>query len=148
MQAKLKVNTEQNQTRLSSLSVADCAATNALPADQLITNSSSPTAIASAGPQTRRSSVASCSGDVIAARHVRRAEEAWRAYTSQNRSVIVDTFQGQFKSTVSDFVSPGFLASLFCGNFLIMSLHQQQLQYCYTSILRPLHRVNLCWPAP
>ena len=115
MQAKLKVNTEQNQTRLSSLPIADCTATNAIPADQLIANSSSsPVVNSAAGSQSLQSSALSCSGDVIAARHVRRAEEAWRAYTSQNRSVIVDTFQGQFKSTVSNFASPDFFMSVLC----------------------------------
>jgi len=102
MQAKMKVNTEQNQTRSSSLPVADCTATNSLPSDQLITNSP-PATVSTAISQSLRSSAVSCSGDAIASRHVRRAEEAWRAYTSRNRSVIVDTFQGQFKSTVSNF---------------------------------------------
>jgi len=101
MQTKLKVNTEQNQTRSSSPPVADCTATNnAIPSDQLIVNSSSPVAISAAGSQTLQSLAVSCSVDVITARHIQRAESAWRAYTSRNRSVIVDTFQGQFKSTV------------------------------------------------
>jgi len=105
MQAKLKVNTEQNQTRLPSLPIADCTAANAIPADQLIANSSSSAAVSAASPQLLRSSAMLCSSEVIAARHMQRAEQAWRAYTSQNRSVIVDTFQGQFKSTVSNFAS-------------------------------------------
>jgi len=99
MQVKLKVNTEQNQTRSSSPLVADCTA---VPVDQLTASSSSPAATSTVGSQTFPPSAASCSGDVIAAHHVRRAETAWLAYMSRNRSVIVDTFQGQFKSTVSN----------------------------------------------
>ena len=101
MQVKLKVNTEQNQTRSSTPPVADCTASNAVPADQLIASSSSPVTVTAAGSQNVPSSAASCTGDVITARHIRRAEDAWLAYISRNRSVIVDTFQGQFKSTVS-----------------------------------------------
>ncbi|XP_013415343.1 uncharacterized protein LOC106177185 [Lingula anatina] len=33
-------------------------------------------------------------------RYVEAAEKSWKEYLSQNKSVIVDTFQGQFKSTV------------------------------------------------
>jgi len=101
MQVKLKVNTEQNQTRPSCPPVADCAATSAVTGDQLIASSSAAVAISAVSSQAVQSSAVSCAGDVITARHVRRAELAWLAYTSQNRSVIVDTFQGQFKSTVS-----------------------------------------------
>lgn len=101
MQAKLKVNTEQNQTRLSSSALVNCTATNATAGDQLIDGSSSPVTVSTASSHVVQSP-ASCTGDVVAARHVRRAEKAWLAYTSRNRSVIVDTFQGQFKSTVSN----------------------------------------------
>ena len=100
MQVKLKVNTEQNQTR--SLPLADCTATNAVPADQLTAGSSSPVSVSAIGSQTIPSSAVSCTGDIITSHHVQRAEDAWRAYISRNRSVIVDTFQGQFKSTVSN----------------------------------------------
>ena len=102
MQAKVKVNTEQNQTRSSaSPPMASCVAMNAVPADQLIANSSSPVTISAASSQTVESSATSCTEGIITARHVQRAEEAWREYTNRNRSVIIDTFQGQFKSTVS-----------------------------------------------
>ena len=106
MHVKLKVNTEQNQTRSSSPPVA----TNVIAGDQLIASSSA-VAVSAASAYTVQSSAVSCTGDVITAHHVRRAEEAWRAYTSRNRSVIVDTFQGQFKSTVS--IHPGIL--VFCS---------------------------------
>jgi len=92
MQAKLKVNTEQNATRPSAVLVADCTAANP---DQLIQNLPTSAAISADRSQSVQASAASRAGDM------RRAEEAWRAYTSRNRSVIVDTFQGQFKSTVS-----------------------------------------------
>lgn len=42
-------------------------------------------------------------GALYTASEVMAAEEAWKTYRSKNDSVIVDTFQGQFKSTVSDF---------------------------------------------
>lgn len=104
MQAKLKVNTEQNLTRSCSPPVADCTVSNAISGDQLTASSSSAVAMSAGSPHTAQSSALSCTGDLSTARHIRRAEEAWRAYTSRNRSVIVDTFQGQFKSTVSNFV--------------------------------------------
>jgi len=100
MQVKLKVNTEQNQTR--SLPLADCTVANAVPADQLTAGSSSPISVSAVGSHPIPSSAVSCSGDVVTSHHVRRAEDAWLAYISRNRSVIVDTFQGQFKSTVSN----------------------------------------------
>lgn len=42
-------------------------------------------------------------GALYTASEVMAAEEAWKMYRGKNDSVIVDTFQGQFKSTVSDF---------------------------------------------
>lgn len=104
MQAKLKVNTEQNLTRSSSPPVADCTASDAVSVDQLTASSSSSVVMSAGSSHTAQSSALSCAGDLTTARHIRRAEEAWRAYTSRNRSVIVDTFQGQFKSTVSNVV--------------------------------------------
>lgn len=104
MQAKLKVNTEQNLTRSSSPPIADCTGSNAVSVDQLTASSSSSVAMSAGSSHTAQSSALSCTGDFSTARHIRRAEEAWRAYTSRNRSVIVDTFQGQFKSTVSTVV--------------------------------------------
>jgi len=98
MEAKLKVNTEQNETRSSLPPTADCTA---VPVNQLTVATSSPVATSAVGFQTIAPSAASFTGDVIAAHDVRRADRAWLSYTSRNRSVIVDTFQGQFKSTVS-----------------------------------------------
>ena len=104
MQVKLKVNTEQNQTRSSSAPLADCTGTHAVSGEQLIASSTSSLAVTVTSDTVQSS--ASCAADVVTARHVQRAEEAWSAYTSRNRSVIVDTFQGQFKSTVSNAVFP------------------------------------------
>ena len=54
------------------------------------------------------------------------AEDAWQKYLRRNDSVIVDTFQGQFKSTVSKFSGKIHkkLPKQFLGSFIVLFLFE------------------------
>ena len=118
MQSKLKVNTEQNQTRepdaLSSSGEAKVTNVGVMPigSEQLLCAGGGASAASPTDQQQMMSlqRAASIGGgtvqclnneDHLWVRYVRSAEKSWLAYLGRNRSVIVDTFQGQFKSTVS-----------------------------------------------
>jgi hypothetical protein len=115
MQTKLKVNTEQNRTRPSvpvenDLSTSSTSCHHHPDGDLMMTCSFS---VGSSGSQQQQqlqqqkgrqqftvNDVSCAITDRRQAQYVRSAQKAWREYTAQNRSVVVETFQGQFKSTV------------------------------------------------
>lgn len=117
MQAKLKVNVEQNPTRITAQSSVGSPNIFSGFGDQLCSSPLSTASSASVSDsasllQPEASTSASVCGTVeglLQMQYVRSAERAWQAYTSRNQSIIVNTFQGQFKSTVS----PSWL--FFCG---------------------------------
>ena len=112
-QAKLKVNVEQNQTRITGQSQLNnpCSMMSGF-GDQMCSTSFMSTASMSSGTDGVSSgllqpeaivpsSVCNTVEGLLQMQYVRSAERAWQAYTARNQSIIVNTFQGQFKSTVS-----------------------------------------------
>lgn len=108
MQTKLKVNVEQNQTRGAIHSPVNNPCVMSGFGDQLCSSPMSTTSSSSTsdsvGPLQSQAvapnSVCSTVEGLLQMQYVRSAERAWQAYTSRNQSIVVNTFQGQFKSTV------------------------------------------------
>jgi hypothetical protein len=108
-QAKLKVNVEQNATRSAAQPAVSNPSIFSGFGDQLCASPLSTASSASVSDnasllQPEASSSASVCGTVeglLQMQYVRSSERAWQAYTSRNQSIVVRTFQGQFKSTVS-----------------------------------------------
>ena len=102
------MNVEPNQTRCLAQSSATNNCTVAMCSDQLCVPSITSSGIVDdvnvilGQPSERTSTESVCSTveGLLHMQYVRSAERAWQAYTAHNESVIVDTFHGQFKSTV------------------------------------------------
>ena len=88
MQARLKVNTNKNPTKETTRKLTETRVER----EQVI---SSPVGGGGQVGQGTSASLNQWEESVI------QADRAWAKYTEHHRSVIVDTFQGQFKSTVS-----------------------------------------------
>lgn len=99
MQSKLKVNTEQNPTR-------DCETKSpgrrSFEDQSFSLMSSSANDDSLALQRTMNIGAVPClnNEDHMRLKYICSAEKAWTRYTQENKSVVVDTFQGQFKSTV------------------------------------------------
>ena len=89
MQAKLKVNTNKNPTKEGDLNLKS-------PSGSAERGHSSRASGSSPSPQGTSQSQSQWETCVL------QADSAWAKYKECNQSVIVDTFQGQFKSTVSN----------------------------------------------
>lgn len=102
MQSKLKVNTEQNQTKDCDSKSSVVGGVHSLN-DQVFAGPSAPGDQLLSIQRTLSTTAMPClnNEDHLWMKYIRSAEKAWMRYTQQNKSVIVDTFQGQFKSTVS-----------------------------------------------
>ena len=84
MQSKLKMNTTKNFIQTSSTEAVVDSVSNSI--DNTVVNTE--TSIRGISDNNR-------------AAVIRQADQAWQNYIVHNRSVIVDTYQGQFRSTVS-----------------------------------------------
>lgn len=98
MQAKLKVNTDKNPSNICSnltlrtSQISDQACAMVVDGDQSL--SQSVTSFPREHPVIPLP-------NQLREKDYKEAERSWKRYISNNRSVVVDTFQGQFKSTVS-----------------------------------------------
>ena len=102
MQARLKVNTNKNPTKeddssnIRLLSPGDQAGHRG-EGDNTVRLGTSTSSLS----QRTADMTTSPLEEQIRAQNLAEAERAWKKYLKNNRSIIVDTFQGQFKSTVS-----------------------------------------------
>ena len=102
MQARLKVNTNKNPTKeddssnIRLLSPGDQAGLRG-EVDNTVRLGTSTSSL----NQRTADMTTSPLEEQIRAQNLAEAERAWKKYLKNNRSIIVDTFQGQFKSTVS-----------------------------------------------
>ena len=117
MQSRLKVNTARNLTKEEEETVEMSPSVNPLnPAlllpnalankDQIFSNASREGVQVNIAGQNNSDVLATCervSQDLVRTEDIKEADRAWHNYREQNNSIIVDTFQGQFKSTVSQF---------------------------------------------
>ena len=106
MQSKLKVNTEQNQTKDVERQIKTGVVAQSGSGDHLFRGLTVTTdhPVAHSVGWTGGTMSFLNNEDQFWMQHIRIAEKSWLAYLSQNKSVIVDTFQGQFKSTVNKFI--------------------------------------------
>ena len=101
MQARLKVNTNKNPTKqddssnIRLLSPGDQAGHRG-EGDNTVRLGTSTSSL----NQRTADMTTSPLEEQIRAQNLAEAERAWKKYIKNNRSIIVDTFQGQFKSTV------------------------------------------------
>ena len=103
MQARLKVNTNKNPTKgdessnIRLLSPGDQSGLRG-EGDNTVRLGNSNTSL----NQRTADMTTSPLEEQIRAQNLAEAERAWKNYLKNNKSIIVDTFQGQFKSTVSE----------------------------------------------
>ena len=102
MQARLKVNTNKNPTKgdessnIRLLSLGNQSGLRGEGDNTIRLGNSNPSL-----NQRTADMTTSPLEEQIRAQNLAEAERAWKKYLKTNRSIIVDTFQGQFKSTVS-----------------------------------------------
>lgn len=98
MQAKLKVNTEQNRTKDLLKTKTTGGRLNEDASHSLSSMSEGPSL--SVQRSANSAGASRLSEDNCAKKSASHADREWLRYTRENKSIIVDTFQGQFKSTV------------------------------------------------
>ncbi len=104
MQARLKVNTNKNVTKSDNIRLLSPSDQTAFRVHNEAAENNS-VYISGAASSIQRAVDVNPLEDQIRAQNLAEAERAWKKYLEANRSVVVDTFQGQFKSTVSEITS-------------------------------------------